>query len=261
MIDNLDDFLAEYDQIAYDVQTARRAFFETRLARLFAFLTDEDDNVRSHVEALRRRYPMDRIQSEVLFKREGMGDDIIKLPPDHLDQLSVHLNLFGAMAEGQLSSEKFSVQYFQSSERNLEIILRNMADGFFEPFVKELRRYIRKNYDEDPPDVDVTTAPASDRVVAINHNSVDYKEANADIARLIELLRAANDYDDPDDKAQRIAELEASQTLLKAPKVRTSALKTLLLDCLAYLGKKLGDGAASELAKRLAAFVMGWLLP
>lgn len=260
MIDNLDDFLTDYDQIAYEVQTARREFIEMRLARFFAFLNDEDDNIRSHIEYLRKRFPLDEINRSVLIEREGMGDDIIKMPSGQLDQLSVYLNIFGAMSTQAIRAETFAIQYFRGSERSLEVINRNMTDGFFAPFASELKRYIKKNYDEDPPISDqAAEVPASDRSVKINHNSTEYVQAEAEIAELIELLRSTNDYGEPDDRAQRLAELEAGKTILNAPEARVSVLRAIFEYCLTAIAKKFADNVAGAIAKRILAFI-DWLI-
>ena len=61
------------------------------------------------------------------------------------------------------------------------------------------------------------------------------------IRRRTEALGPMNDHPDADDKARRIAELEAGQVLLKAPRAKLNAVKEIIVRCLRYLGEKLAD--------------------
>jgi hypothetical protein len=92
--------------------------------------------------------------------------------------------------------------------------------------------------------------PASDRFVTIDHNSTEYKETEEALKATIEAVRGNNEYgeSDPDDREQRLAELEAGITLLRPLRVALEKIRSVLLPPLKYLGKKFADNAIGALA-------------
>jgi hypothetical protein len=100
---------------------------------------------------------------------------------------------------------------------------------------RELRRYLET-------EVAKTDAiPASDRVVTVNHNSKEYADADEAMAKLEKAIHEANDFDDPLEKEQREAEVSAARRLLKAARVRVSALVELLKPLVTQYATKLKD--------------------
>lgn len=104
-------------------------------------------------------------------------------------------------------------------------------------------------------------APASDRYVELDHNSREYQEATEAVERVIERVRSDNEYSatDPEDKEQRLAELEAGSTLLKSVRVRVTAVTAVLLSPLMYLAAKFLDTAVGEAASAALNFVKALL--
>jgi Asp-tRNA(Asn)/Glu-tRNA(Gln) amidotransferase C subunit len=70
--------------------------------------------------------------------------------------------------------------------------------------------------------------PASDRIVRLNHNSKSYQETMTSLNRLIEAVETTNEYDDAEDKDERLAELSAGRRLLEAVRVRSNVVWRLL---------------------------------
>ena len=70
--------------------------------------------------------------------------------------------------------------------------------------------------------------PASDREVALNHNSVDFQNLDGTLRQVSERLRGENQLSaaQPEEYQQHIAEVQAGQVLLKGAKVRVGALVT-----------------------------------
>jgi hypothetical protein len=95
-------------------------------------------------------------------------------------------------------------------------------------------------------------APASDRLVALDHNSAAYIEADSRLSEAIKALRENNEYkaSDPEDYEQRIAELEGGQRLLKAPRIRLGAVIEVLIRALQWLAVKLADTVAGKMIEK-----------
>lgn len=101
--------------------------------------------------------------------------------------------------------------------------------------------------DEEQPPPDYV--PAADRIVQLDHNSEPYKEAIGRLDELIAQVRSANDYDDLEDKQERLAELAAGRVLLGAPRVGRRTAWTLISTAIFWLVEKFADGVIGELGK------------
>ena len=93
-------------------------------------------------------------------------------------------------------------------------------------------------------------APASDRIVGLDHNGPEYVEAVAALEALIVVVRESNSYRDADeaDQERRLAELEAGKVLLKSRWVSKAAVKGALWGTLVYLASKFADAPIGETA-------------
>jgi hypothetical protein len=77
--------------------------------------------------------------------------------------------------------------------------------------------------------------PASDRVVALSHNNPLYLEMIAAIERVEIAIRETNDLPEPIDRERTLAELDAGLMLLRAPSVRVSAVRAMLIPTLRFI--------------------------
>jgi hypothetical protein len=93
-------------------------------------------------------------------------------------------------------------------------------------------------------------APASDRVVRLDHNQHSYEETLTKIDHLIDIVRESNSYREADgaDQERRIAELEAGRRVLGSRWVSVSTLKAGLIGTLTYLASKFADAPIGEAA-------------
>ena len=90
-------------------------------------------------------------------------------------------------------------------------------------------------------------APASDRIVPLDHNSAGYKDATTKLEEVISATEAdrTNDFEE---KEQILAELNAGKTLLKSASVRASAIAAVLGSALLFLAKLFAEKAIGEMA-------------
>jgi cell division protein ZapA (FtsZ GTPase activity inhibitor) len=93
-------------------------------------------------------------------------------------------------------------------------------------------------------------APASDRIVGLDHNAPDYLAAITTLERLIEVVRENNRYREaePEDQDQRLGELEAGRRLLGSNWISVSTLQAALFGTLTYLAAKFVDAPIGEAA-------------
>ncbi|MCH9052255.1 MAG: hypothetical protein IIA72_14430, partial [Proteobacteria bacterium] len=96
-------------------------------------------------------------------------------------------------------------------------------------------------------------APASNRVVTLDHNSLTYKDAVAALDSAISSVAGDNEYGDrdPEDKEYRLEILEFGRKLLDGTRVAVNDIKSLLLDTLEYLAKI--SVAVTKIAAAIAA--------
>jgi len=94
------------------------------------------------------------------------------------------------------------------------------------------------------------TAPASDRIVSLDHNKPDYIDTMATLDRLIEAVRESNIYREQDaaDQERRLSELEAGRHLLSSRWVSATTIKAAFWGTLGYLASKFIDAPIGEAA-------------
>jgi len=86
---------------------------------------------------------------------------------------------------------------------------------------------------------------SAEQTVELDHSAPEYQKATSALAAVTEAVRRSNDYasSEPEDREQRLAELEAAKGLLKARRTRLTALLALLGSALTYLAAKFADAA------------------
>jgi hypothetical protein len=119
---------------------------------------------------------------------------------------------------------------------NINANAQAIIEQVFMPMAKELRRYLEAELAKPE-----ATAPASDRVVRLDHNKPEYKEAVESLDKLIKSINETNDYPDIEEKEQRLAEVSAARRLLEATRVRVEALVSLLKPVVMQYAKGVKD--------------------
>lgn len=155
----------------------------------------------------------------------------------------MQLLLFRAVAGEGLNIGALGKKYVPGSGRNINDNTKAFIDQIFRPMTKELVRYLRRVGQAEAE----TFVPAADRVVDLTHNSAQLSDLADALEKLAEALRHANDYEDKEDRQQRIAEVEATKRLMRAPRVQERALAFIKV-CLTYLAKKFADVGIGKIA-------------
>jgi len=178
----------------------------------------------------------------------GMGGTLT-WPNDPEKRLGMKLLLFRSAVTNRSADliSWFGFVFIPSpSGRNINNAARRFLDQVFWPMSRELLQEANK-------------VPAADRVVHLDHNSSVYRQAIEALEKLEEALREANDYPDAEDKEQRIAEISATQRLLKSVRVRVAAVVTVIGSGLAYLASHFVgyaiDAASHGVIEKLTALL------
>jgi hypothetical protein len=162
-----------------------------------------------------------------------VGSAKLNWPQEKEKSLGMKLLLFRAAVKEELDLSEVGYTFIYVGN-NIDANARAIIEQVFIPMARELRRYLEAELDEP------ATAPASDRIVPLDHNRPDYKEAVASLDKLIKTIKEANDFPEPN-KEQRIAEVSAARILMDADKVRTEPLVALLKPLVTQYATKLKD--------------------
>ena len=100
--------------------------------------------------------------------------------------------------------------------------------------------------------------PASNRIVTLDHNSAEYKEAVDAIDRLILAVDGDNEYgaEAPEEKHAIVSVLRSGRNLLSAAQVRVSAVRAILLSAIQYVADNFTKGAVAALGATAIAAVL-----
>lgn len=249
MADDLDDFFEEFDEISRQAEIARYQDFSSVMRRWFAMFEEAPDLIKRRIQWLKGVHPWPANETSITRPNSGVGDSALNWPDSREERLSAQLTLFEEIAERRIRPDSFSSEYFRGSSNNFNDMVQSMARHLFDPFSAELRRYLRRNADTPPPGESEyrRMVPASDRVVTIDHNSSAYAIADAALEDVETKLLQIN-VGDPEDKERVVAEVSAGRRLLKATKVRVTALLAVIGSALTWIATQFAETAAGQAA-------------
>ncbi len=257
MSDRISDLLQDYDDLVDVVANATHNLYQASLSRWFA-LIDEAPKFAREVARLESLNDFDTWYRDLedRQRKHGMGSTQLDLPTDREAALGMQVSLFRRMANGKIRAEIFAHVYIAPSERNVNRGLNEFSKQIFIPAAKALRRRLERTANSvSSPDIAPLFVPAADRTVTLDHNSPDYTDTLRALEKVEQAVQQANDYDDPDDKEQRVAELSAGRRLLQATRARVDALIAVIYRGLSYLAKKFADVTIGEAAKAALALL------
>ena len=154
--------------------------------------------------------------------------------------LAERIGLLRRFARGELAPHDFGVRFmYEHGGRNsADAVAQRIVGKIAEPAFHELRELLR---------VRLADAPASDRIVRLDHNSAAYVDAIAKIDEVAEAVRGSNSLD-PEERGRLVAELDAGRQLFTAPRVRLAAIRVVLFGALVALSVIVPDFGVSLLA-------------
>jgi hypothetical protein len=247
--------LGDYDHVTADILNSKSATFETNLDRWFEHLS-ESLTVDRIVRDLESTVDFEKWRKE----REATAGSFVgggRLAwPTGTQRIAMQLAVFRAMSDKKYSYSDFDHTFFGNTR--YDDMVFEITRQVFNPMSRDLRKYLVK-VARAPADQPSTDVPASDRTVRLDHNNPKYQTIRSDLEKLRNDLRGVNDYPDETDKQQRVAEIEAAQTLLSAPRARVDALISVVYRGLKYIAKKFADTTIGLLATGLLTLIGAWL--
>lgn len=105
------------------------------------------------------------------------------------------------------------------------------------------------------------SAPASDRIVDIDHNSAAYKEIIEKIDEVSNSATKSNSLSSEYslERDQRLAEIKAGKILLQAPQANAEKVKLLLVGALKWIGERIADNVVAFVITGLITLILGFL--
>jgi hypothetical protein len=109
--------------------------------------------------------------------------------------------------------------------------------------------------------VDLSTVPASDRLVSLSDNEPDAAQARIAVEELKHKLEQINDIPEKLIPFREVAinEVDLLSSLINGSVVRAATVVALARKLLPWLADKAGGAAISELAKRALSTILAWL--
>jgi hypothetical protein len=244
------NFRAVYDGLTGEVMRSHVQFLGYHLGNWFRAL-DSTSEVAPIIKNLQIGLDFAKWHAETEAGSHGIGGSL-SWPKDPKERLGMQLLLFRSAVEkgnGDIIAG-YGWRFIPSSDRNFNNSARRFIDQVFRPMAAELRRYLEKQ---------MMAVPAADRVVKLDHNSPPYHDLLTALERLEEALRSSNEYEDGEEKEQRIAEVSASRRLLNAPRVALAALTALLRPVVVQFTTKVKDSLITTAAALTSAAILAWL--
>ena len=237
---NISAFLNVYDELRLNLIGARYEFIPEHLRSWFEHL-DETPGVAQLIQNL--QHGLDLLEWYEAAKQTYLDPDGAKLrwPKERDKAVGMKLLLLRAFATEKIDVAEFGAMFIPSGE-SLNLNASAVMNQIFSPFAGELRRSLERH---------LSGIPASDRTVRLDHNTSEYREADEALEQVERALKGVNDYPDPEDKEQKIAEVAAARKLLTAIRIRPAAVWGLIGSGLTYLAATFlntGLGQAAKLA-------------
>lgn len=247
---DLDEFFEEFDELASTIRYAQYDYVPQHLKRWFGVFRDAPEPTRGRLSWLESLSNWDAVSPTAFSGLKGsfVGSGTIEWPEKREDRLSLQLQLFRRIASGDIEAFNFAHDYFYVDSNNINDLVQEFLGQVFDPFVAELRRYLRRNAETEIPGTRDVSVPASDRLVRIDHNSSTYSETLDGIDRLRAAVGESNSID-AETKERVVGELLAGTELLKPRVARETALKTVLLTVLTWLSLEFASTAVGQIAQ------------
>lgn len=240
MTDDAGDLLEEYDDLTRDVSGSNYQLFAENLKRWFQIL-DSSALITGVISPMELAVNYSLWYEERAKTRSGMiGSGRLEWPVDGGKRLGLQLQMFRAFASRSLTVSAFGSLFMHRD--NYDVTTAEIVRQLFDPLSRELRRNLVRAIRNGGA---VQAAPAADRVVTLDHNSIAYADAVEAVDKLEDLVRGSNELE-ATEKAQRLGEIAAGRTLLGATVVRLGAVGATLGSAARYLLKKFVNGVVGQ---------------
>lgn len=233
-----EEFVEEYNDCVSDVQNADYKSHSLKLIDFFNLL-DASYFSKNHIRNLESLVDFGAWYNSGKSTTGSMvGSGNLNWSSNKNERLGQNLSLFRNFSKDSNAVVKFSLNFLYAGSNYNDMIYK-LNEQLFTPFSRDLFKYIRRNQNT----LGKQEAPASDRIVSLDHNSSEYQIVMKKLEELKDTLRKNNQLaiEEPQDQSRVIAEISAAQDLLKAPRVRVDIVKDIIVTALKYIGHKIAD--------------------
>jgi len=218
------------------------------LQRWFYTLDSSPELISSIVDGLKGESTLQKVNDENVVLQRGLGNSRFNWPLGKEERLGAQHIFLRAASQPDFEFIGFLTGFYNEFQGNLNDASYNFTNRLFEPHVREFIRYVEMRLDGE-------AIPASDRIVAIDHNSKDVLE----IEKAFDAVEAAIAQSNSLENREMIqAELAAGKTVIEAPKARSSIVKSVVIAPLKYLSKAVADNALSILIATLLSAIAAY---
>lgn len=254
-MESWDDFEAEYQDLASDVSNANSTTYEQKLAD-FISLLDQSYWSKDAIQKLGEGIDFAAWYGDTKETRSSMaGSGELDWARDRTVRLGQQLALFRHFAEKPDAFSDFSINFMYVGSRYDDMVYE-INRQLFDPFSRDLLKHIRKMA---PLETKSALIPASDRVVAIDHNTPAYRNLADSLDTIEQAASGSNELamQHPEERERIVAELGAARRLLTAARARVDAVISVLVPALKWLSAMVRDTAVQiAITAAIAALAM-----
>jgi hypothetical protein len=233
-----DEFAEEYQDRIDDLLGAQHRNFSLRLSDWLDLL-DESRFSKRIVQSLEAHVDFREWYNVALTTRGSMvGSGTLDWSRDRTERLGQQLGLMRFLAKEEMAFVSFTSDFLWGGKK-LDDNVDLLNDQIIRPFARDLLKHIQKS---QAGQVEV---PATDRVVALDHNSAGMVELDCRLAEVESKLTESNSVTLEEGYSRNLAEISAARRLFQATSVRVQPVIDLLVPALKWVGSKVADGAIS----------------
>jgi hypothetical protein len=250
-----EEFRSEYEDLVSAVSSSGYTNYSMRLRDWLDFLEDSDIS-RDRIRALEKMIDF-KGWYESANRAHGLaGSGDLPWARDRTERLGQLIGLFRHFADEDMSFTDFSLNFLYAGSQFDDMIYKINTE-LFDQFSRDLLKDLARAYEQGG----ARNAPASDRIVTLDHNSAAYRDVTDKLAELQRVAETSNELaaNHPAERERVVAELDAGRRLLRAVTVRAETVWSVLRPALAWLGEKSTDSIVGILVGAVAVILAGLL--
>ena len=254
-----EDFESDYRDAAEDVRRASHRLFADRLQQWW-HVVDAFPQASTLLSTLTNGFEFDVWYQKGLQTFHGsVGSGRLDWSADRRERLAQNIGLFRFLAANPEAYADFSTSFLWAGSR-LDDSVAKISEELFEPFARDLLKEIKR------AGASQDAAPASDRIVPLDHNSSAYIEATSKLAEIETAVAQSNSLSIEHGPVhdQVVAEIGAGRRLLAAAQVRAELVWNTLKPALTWLADHVAEAfisAAVTVVLALLANLLGISVP
>lgn len=241
-------FLEELIEIEMMATNADHQEIQRVLQRWFYTIERAPDNILAIVGGITATTSLQAVNDNMVRIQNGIGNNQFVWPLTKEERLGGQHFFLQATSNENFEFTAFLVGFYDTQHGNLNDSNDQFVMRFFSTYARELTRYLEMRLNGDP-------VPASDRIVAIDHNSREFSAIEVGLEK-VEIALAGNN--SIEDKELTQAELAAGRKIIEAPKARVTLVRKLLIGPLVHISEVGRDTALGIAVTSLIGLILAY---